>query len=305
MGQLIKMFDYISRYEVNPFHYPTQFIQLKRENWRKLNEVWENQVELIEHHVDHTEKEKSNIRSWFNFFSKSEKDIENRDVSSEFDKSLPRTETELRQYFLDEIFNFQIKWATSTISQVSFTEQSIYKDQSLKFFLQRLPDIYLVMYYPIFNVQNVPMDGEIILISPIGINIIALVEEDEDASIIINDERTWEIEKDDKSSKLISPLIRLKRCEQIINSILNKYNIDFPVNKTVLSKQNYFIHSASPYNTTVIGKREFKQWHEQLRNFSSSLKNIQIRAIEALLKHCQTTSVRRPEWDHDPHSTTF
>src|SRR5690625_3594842 len=48
MAQLIKLRDYISRYETNPFHYPTQFIRLKQENWRKLVKAWqeENEAEL-------------------------------------------------------------------------------------------------------------------------------------------------------------------------------------------------------------------------------------------------------------------
>ena len=41
MAQLVKLQDYISRYEWNPYHYPAQFIRLKRQNWKKLQEQWE------------------------------------------------------------------------------------------------------------------------------------------------------------------------------------------------------------------------------------------------------------------------
>src|SRR5690625_7321034 len=125
MAQLIKMFDYISRYEVNPFHYPTQFIQLKRENWRKLNEVWESQMQSMDYQLEASSNNKSDNKHWFNFFSKNKADVEVDEIVSSKPDLLPQTETALRYYFLDELFNFQIKWATSTISQVSFTEQSI------------------------------------------------------------------------------------------------------------------------------------------------------------------------------------
>src|SRR5690625_7734381 len=45
MAQLIKLIDYISRYETNPFHYPTQYIRLKQENWRQVYERWEKELE--------------------------------------------------------------------------------------------------------------------------------------------------------------------------------------------------------------------------------------------------------------------
>lgn len=34
MAQLVKLIDYVTRYEVQPFHYPSQYIRLKQENWR-------------------------------------------------------------------------------------------------------------------------------------------------------------------------------------------------------------------------------------------------------------------------------
>lgn len=36
MAQLVKLYDYISRYETNPFHYPSRFIQLKQDNWQQF-----------------------------------------------------------------------------------------------------------------------------------------------------------------------------------------------------------------------------------------------------------------------------
>ncbi|WP_413229413.1 hypothetical protein [Heyndrickxia sporothermodurans] len=43
MGQLIKLQDYISRYEMDPFRYPAQYVRLKKQQWQKLKLDWENQ----------------------------------------------------------------------------------------------------------------------------------------------------------------------------------------------------------------------------------------------------------------------
>ncbi len=303
MAQLIKMYDYISRYESNPFHYPTQYIQLKNENWIKLNELWKkSQGETME---DNTSVEQKPVKFNFNPFSKkNDSNVEKEEINS---KTTPeyafiKTQQELTYYFLNKLFSFQLKWASSTLSQVSFTNNNIQNDSDLKFFLQSFPDIYLVMYRPIFIVKNAPVEGEVILISPIGIEIIVILEEEEDIIYILNDERTWLIEDQHKTSKMLSPIIQLKRTEQIVKSILNKYKISFSIQKTVLSKTNRFLYHTEPYQVNLIDKNSFSQWHEQKKRLSSSLKNNQLKAIDALLRHCDTVSVRRPEWEEERDS---
>ena len=61
LAQLIKLRDYISRYEMNPYHYPTQFIRLKRENWQKLIDMWE-QENMEQWKAEQEEKESKEKR---------------------------------------------------------------------------------------------------------------------------------------------------------------------------------------------------------------------------------------------------
>lgn len=263
MAQLIKLSDYVSRYETNPFHYPGQYIRLKQENWRQLYEAWEEERRLAEiaEAAPKIEVEKDTKFRWNPFAKKSDVE-EYEEIMNDRDK-LPRTREQLVQYFLNQLYPFQLKWATTTLSQVSYTDRKYNNEPNLKYFLQRFPDIYLLMYYPTFNVQNTPIDGEIILISPIGIDVITLMEEHPDTNIIVSDERTWTLEMNNSQTKIISPMISLKRTEQIVKSILNRYEIDFPVNKMVLSKTNHILYHTEPYNTTIVGKREFKKWFEK------------------------------------------
>lgn len=294
IAQLIKLLDYISRYETNPFHYPTQYIRLKQENWKKFIAAWEKEMEIERKIAE--EEEKKHRFSWIPF---QKKEVEEEPVDVEPQKPLPQTREQLIKYFLDELYPFQLKWASSTISHVSYTDPKFNHDPTLKFFLQRFPDIYLLMYYPIFNIKKAPIEGEIILISPIDIEIIVLIDDDPNATIVASDDRTWVIETEDDSRKMISPLISLKRTEQIVKSILNHHQVHFNIQKTVLSQTSQILYSTQPYKTSLIGKREFDDWFEQKRNLSSPLKSEQLKAVEALLMHCQTTSVRRPEWERD------
>lgn len=302
MAQLVKLYDYISRYESNPFHYPTQFIRLKQENWRQLKEVWLKEQDAKKPSLEIAEEEEGKKQRLFEWRIFSRKVNEEPMEHPTPDRTLPRNQQQLIQYFLNQLLPFQYKWATSTISQVSYTDKSYQHDETLTYFLQRFPDIYLLLYYPIFSVKHAPMDGEIILISPIGIDIIHVVKEVEHATIVVNDHRTWCIESQNKQKSIISPLIPLKRTEQIINSILHVHQIDFPVRKIVLSETNDFLYHTAPYKTEIIGKRQYDSWFSTKRSLQSPLKSIQLKTMEALLHHCHSTSVRRPEWEKQQDS---
>lgn len=295
MAQLIKLLDYISRYESNPFHYPSQYIRLKQENWQALEKDWEAEQTKGKTQAAPVEEEAVSRFKWNPFVKKAEQTKD--PVIEEEDLFLPRSKKQLIQYFLNQLYPFQIKWATTTLSQVSFIDPKYNHEANLRYLLQRMPDIYLVMYHPIFNIKQAPIESEIIIISPLGVDIICLMEEHPDTNIIVTDERMWDLEMNNSKTKIISPLIALKRTEQIVKGIFNRHEIDFPINKIVLSKTNRIICTSEPYQTAIIGKREFDAWLEHKRQLSSPLKNVQLRAMEALLLHCQTTSVTRPEWE--------
>ncbi|MEC5421880.1 NERD domain-containing protein [Virgibacillus sp. C22-A2] len=301
MAQLIKLQDYVSRYEWNAFRYPSQYIRLKQENWKKLNYLWNNPEENVEDESNAAET--ATKLSWWKSLIR--KENEQEEVHQQQKEQLPDTESELKQYFLDKLLLIQLKWATSTVTDLSFIDKTYYNNSTLKYFLQRFPDTYLVMYYPIFNIKNAPIDGEIIVISPIGIEIIILVEENEKATIMAGEERTWTVETGQEQKRILSPLIALKRTEQIVKSILSKIDLDFPVEKTVLSRKNHIVFSNAPYNTKVVDRIGYEQWFKQKRLLVSPLKNRQLKAAEALLNHCQTTSVKRPEWEEDSNTFHF
>jgi len=299
MAQLIKLRDYISRYETNPFHYPTQFIRLKQENWHKLMNVWEEENEeqwKAEQEVADMRTKEATGRFRWNPFKQTRTRAKDAVL---FKRNLPESKDKLREYFLNQLYPFQLKWATSTLTQVSYTERDHFFDQDLKFFLQHFPDIYLVMYYPIFNIKNAPIDVEIILISPVEIEIITLLNYSSQEMIVVGDDRTWTIEREDNDERIISPTIGLKRTERIVEGILQAYDLSYTIRKTVLSRDAYFLYVTEPCKVSLVGPNEYKTWYDQKRDLSGSLKGAQLKVMEALLEHSFSNSVRRPEWERD------
>ncbi|WP_010096200.1 hypothetical protein [Ornithinibacillus scapharcae] len=290
MAQLIKLQNYITRYEWDIYRYPSQFIRLKQDNWKKLQYLWQNQEEM---QLPESEEETSKKNKWKFFAKKHQADLAEK---PRVEDNLPNSEKELKRYFLDHLLPFQFKWATSTISNVSFVEKKYYTDKTLQYFLQRFPDTFLLMYYPIFEIRNAPVETEIILITPIGIDIIYLLEETPDTIISATEERSWTFETNNKVTKKLSPIFALKRTEKIVRGILDKYEIDFPIEKIVLSRTNIINFLSEPYKTRIIGKKDYENWFKVKRSLSSPLKSNQLKGAEALLKHCQSTYVKRPEW---------
>ncbi|WP_068674871.1 hypothetical protein [Oceanobacillus sp. Castelsardo] len=303
MAQLIKLKDYISRYEWDLYRYPTQFIRVKKQNWKKLYEMWSNPVTYTPdiEFDDYIEVERPSKFAKWKAFIKKETNQEQENEANPKQKltELPETEEELKHYFLDKILNFQLKWATSTVNRISYVHKKYYTDPLLKYLLQRFPDTYLLMYTPVFNVKDVPIDSEILLVSPIGIEILYFIEEDDQAVIMAGNERVWTVERNNETFKILNPNIALKRTEQIIKSILLMHEIEFPVYKTVISRTNSILFTNEPYQTKIVGKKEYPTWFHDRRKLISTLKSNQLKAAEALLRHCQSTSVQRPEWDDD------
>nr|WP_164217351.1 NERD domain-containing protein [Virgibacillus sp. YIM 98842] len=298
MAQLIKLQDYISRYEWDVYRYPSQYIRLKKDQWNKLYSIWENPENEMEF-IESKNEQQSALSRIKSMFSKKDNHIRETGEEQEEQEILPETEQELKQYFLDKLLPFQLKWATSTVTDTSFIDTSYYADPVLKYFLQRFPDTYLIMYYPIFSIKNAPVDGEIVIISPIGVEIIYLLEAEEGASIMAGNERTWLIETSQNQRKILNPSIALKRTEKIIQSILHAEQHDFPIKKTILSRVNPIVFAREPYQTKVIGRQQYETWFQEKRQLDSPLKSYQLKTAEALLKFCRTTSVKRPEWEED------
>ncbi|SFM09450.1 hypothetical protein SAMN04487943_107261 [Gracilibacillus orientalis] len=306
MAQLIKLENYISRYQRDIFHYPSQFSRLKKENWERLKFLWEDQRQLKLEVDNEEELNESNFSKWRSFFkSRSDSDdIKSEKETDEID-ILPASEEELKQYFLDTLIPFQLKWASTTINEMSFIDRSYYQDFLLKYFLQRIPDTHLLLYFPVFQLKNGPMEGDIVLISPLEIEIITLIEKPKNQTIIPNDARLWFLEENNIQSKFLNPLISTKRTETIIQSVLKKYQLDYPIKKVILSRTNVIDYQIEPYHTKYIDRDHHEEWLKQKQQLYAPLKHQQLKVAEALLKHAESIAVKRPEWKQEDTSDSF
>ncbi|WP_062354877.1 NERD domain-containing protein [Bacillus kwashiorkori] len=314
MGQLVKLQDYISRYELDIYRYPPRFIKLKREQWQKLKHAWETEQwpiyeeELEEMNLSFEKSSPKFIQKLKMVFNKQNeinsiiKEDDYIPTSDEginiFQKQIERPQNleELKNLFLQEIFETQMIWASSTITEKSYIDSSYYREEKIKLFLQRFPDTFLLFYRPVFLINRALFESEIILLSPTDLYCISFLEAEDDTVFVGSDERFWEKRGSNETSKIVNPLISLTRTENVIRKLLQAHNIDFPIQKILISRSGYIDYSLIPFGTTIVDKRTFRTWFETSRKMPSPLKHMQLKVAKTLLDYCHTVSVKRQEW---------
>lgn len=317
MAQLIKLQDYASRYGQDIYLYPSRYVRLKKKQWEGIHEKWENgpekpignltvpqeeeQSKTILHKIRSIVRQPESVKE-----DGSQERLEDQDHLMDAGTlgsiSNIRTIDELKQHFLDGLLPFQLKWASSTLTERSFIAKEFINDPTLKFLLQRFPDTFLILYQPIFLLKKAPVEAELIIITPASAMCISFIEAEEDAAYVGSKDRFWIKKTRNKEKKILNPLIALNRTEKIIKTLFDMYGVDLPVQKLLITRNGFIDYPLPPYGVQFIEKRNFEEWFMTLRGMKSPLKHMQLKAAQILLQYCQTTSVRRLEWENRPKS---
>jgi len=319
MGQLIKLQNYISRYEQDIFTYPSRFVRLKRQQWDRTKLNWESeamdasnlffpQAGLNEAEDDEADKQPL-LKKLTALFKHSRENQSGEELEPPFpsaETSLqftplfdhkPETADELKHQFLDQLYRFQLKWASSTVAEKSYFHPKFYFEERLKFFLQRFPDTFLVLYKPIFLLKKAPIEADIILLSPLDAWCITFIEAEDSAVFLGSSGKFWLERSGKEEKKVLSPLISLNRTEKIVRNIFKMHEIDLPIHKLIISRNGFIDYPSPPFGVEFVEARSFPEWFKMMRTLRSPLKHMQLKGAQALLQYCQTRSIRRVEWE--------
>ncbi|MFJ6208004.1 nuclease-related domain-containing protein [Lysinibacillus sp. NPDC092081] len=331
MAQLVKLQDYISRYQIDLARYPTQFVRLKSSQWERVKRQWELGEEISEwqHTDDDSENDSFEEKERFSFLKKifagrqkeENEDIEQIEITNELmsdEDSIPEEETtltfepkivyapqsvhELKRMFIDQFFHFQMKWASSTLREKSYVDPRFMRDPLLRNLLQKLPDNYLLFYYPILQIRKAPIELDVVLMSPTECICITVLEAENQAVYVGGSERFWIKKVGTKDSKVLNPMINLNRMESVLTQLFKQDDINMPIRKVILTQNGYFDYPGSPYGIQFVDRRNYGEWMEHLRKVSSPMKHMQIRASQTILNNVQTTSFNRDIWQQSSQS---
>lgn len=335
MAQLVKLQDYVSRYQNDLKRYPTQFVKLKKVQWERMKKDWATGEEIPDWELEENDEKsyKNFLHRIFSFHRKEKlnpteedgevgnkedflnlisEELEDQQLDEEtiteessnfmFQPTIlyyPQTIEELKKMYIDQLFQFQLKWASSTLREKSYVDSKYYRDSLLRALTQRLPDSYLLFYYPIFQVKKAPVEMGILLLTPTDCYCIQVLEEEVQAVFIGDSNRFWKKKVGKIDSKVLSPLIGLNRMESIVKQIFLKNAIDLPIRKVVLSRNGYIDDQGASYGVKFVDKRNYTDWFANLKKNPSPMKYMQFKAAQFLLNTVQTTSHHRIDWDDD------
>lgn len=309
MAQLVKLLDYISRYENDLTRYPNQFLRLKRSQWDRMKIQWETGAShsMWEQapEEEEEEKEKRGLSSLFRFFGarqeeeqeeEKEEETENQEEDFGFSPNIvytPDSVEQLRKLYLDQLFHFQMKWASSTLMDKSRVDPKFMRDSLLRSFIQNLPDSYLLFYYPIVKLQKAPVELDIVIVTPVECMCITVLETEDLAAFFGSSNRFWSVRHQDTESKILNPMIALNRTAKIVAQLFQEKGISFPVKKYLISRNGYIDYPTGAYDVKIIDRRSYEEWFASMNRLTTPLKFAQFQAAQAILDVGQTTAMSR------------
>ncbi|WP_408007274.1 hypothetical protein ACJROX_21640 [Pseudalkalibacillus sp. A8] len=170
MAQLIKLEDCVSRYEQDVFRYTGQYTRLKRDRWYREKANWE--INQVKEDIQGKEQHPSEKKWW----KRKRNNLDNEVIEAGNVRVDQRSLSEVKEDFREELFQFQLKWASSTIRETSTISSSLKRDKSLRCLIKELPDNYLVLYRPVIQLKKAQTQLDVLLIGPDSINAIVLLE---------------------------------------------------------------------------------------------------------------------------------
>lgn len=292
MAQLLKIEDCVSRYEKDVYRYTGQYIRLKSDRWKRVKANWENE-KLSEPGVLESSPEPEPKKWW-------QRKSETSETIAEEPYIPPRTPitlSALKKNFREELFDFQLKWASSTIRERSRIGREMLREDFLRMLLMDLPDNYLVLYRPIIRLKKAEAQMDVIMIGPDTIHAIVLMDTQKGDVIHPSQGRFWEVERRNEVLKTVSPIAAVQRMNYFIESVIDTNETETKISYTVLCKNGFINRSGIPPYIQVIDQANYGQWWEALKRQPSPIKAKQLKAAKGLMDRCVTTAYLRPEWE--------
>ncbi|TMW71779.1 hypothetical protein [Alteribacter natronophilus] len=304
MAQLVKLADYISRYETDLHRYSSRYPRLKTERWERLKHNWE------------TERKKPLIRDYEEIVTSSwgmeagsvwkrmvkqvpflrRKNVTKEETDGGRDVSFNRPVSSLdslARSFREELYQFQLSWASSTISETSAISSRFEQDTLLARMVKDLPDTYFILYSPVFRVRQAEVELGVIIITPVEIWLLQPLDGDEHTIYSPLNERFWNRQSRSGTEKIIHPGTALKRMASVVKEILQEQGHPAKLKPALVAKNSFIDIPDNNRIYRIIDKRSFPGWFEQMRKNHSPIKSDQLKVTNTLLDYCVTYAAER------------
>lgn len=298
MAHLIKLDDYVSRYQYDIYRYQSQYSRLKKDRWERLKSEWELSQFEEQTPLPFYKEQKSRFINTLSKLKIRNVDREDDDIGFSPPNYNFRFKEidELRQFYYQELYHFQLKWASSTMLEKSTLNNNYISDPILRWLCGAFPDNYLVAYKPTVIYPKAPVQFDILLIGPSDVWCIVPLEGANNTIFQTHSERYWIETNGEQQKKIINPFLSLNRMCTILSLVMKDADQTMNLKKVVFTKEGYIDINNSQGQTQFLDKRSLNLWQEKMKNNRSPLKSNQLRFAHSLLQVCQTIAVKRREF---------
>ncbi len=306
MSQLIKLQDYISRYEKDIYKYPGQFISHKQKRWDMLKTAWEEGIQLPEPETDKhqffQQWETGEQMDRKKPLSSIKKFLKHHDDKNDENEKAPGPARyadveELKKRFRADMLQFKMRWGTSTLREKSSVDRSWNRNEELIHLLQGFPDSYLLMHKPVFRLQQATVELDTIFITPVDIIVLTPMQGNGQTVYTAQKGKFWEERTGKEIKKRLNPMISLERTVKIVSHILSSASVVLPVQKVLYSRTAIIRFPYQPAGLKVLDRSAYPEWQRMRVRQPVPLKHTQLKAARELLFHCETIAYPRPEWE--------
>lgn len=309
LAQLVKLKDYLSRYEKDPQYYSSEFPRLKKQFWQATCTRWverdRSEMPIFEMDFEEEVKFLDKIKMKLNPFQWRKKDLEITEEETEEltlhiipDEVIQgiRNERDLKQIYLDELLKIQLRWVSADESMSTSRLSKKYSyDERLKYFVQQFPDQYFYLHDPIFKIKKAPVELSSLLLAPAAIYCITYMERREESVLVGSREKFWVEKYRDQETKVLNPLFHLQRSSNIVRTLIREN--DFPIYKVILCPQSYVNYDDLSSDTIIVDVRVYDEWMRKMRTFPTPVKFGQIRVLQSLLSYTAIRQGKKVEAD--------
>ncbi|WP_444684037.1 hypothetical protein [Alkalicoccus luteus] len=291
MAQLVKLADYVSRYEIDIYRYPSRYVRLKKERWQRIKADWEatrreGEGPLFQHYEEKGTWKKARMLLAKNWKKKTQEEM---DLPSNWELRHQSVDA-LREQFVKELLSFQLNWASSTVSEISAIAPVHRNDPLLNWFLTSFPDTFFLFYEPVLMAGQAPVECDTLLLTPNELWVLHVLPGDGTTIYSSQGTRYWEKREGESRETLLHPSVSIRRTVTVLQQILQGSGIKL---KTAVLCPDGYIDTGKNNRLEFYDKRSMSLFQNSLRKMTTPIKADQLKAAEQLLDAGLTVSENR------------
>lgn len=267
MSQLMKLYDLQSRYERGVLEMSKRYLEQTEADYRSVYKKWE-EGELFPGETIVRKK------PWWRMFARSETiELPGKQLSR----------PAFLKWYAKRLEMQKLLYAAGGAREDEVWRLSYRRQLDFYLMLHQLNDHYGLFYRPVALYQQGEVELGSFVVGPTAIHLIAWLDGEESIYHVSPAKKWMEQPFKGETRQVLSPLIDLKRTEDILKHLLAGES-DLPIERIIVASKGYFDHVPKDATSTYVNKIDFQAWIRRMNDLAPHTKAQQARICDRLLE---------------------